>query len=120
MIKKTVVYEDFNGNVRTEELYFNLSKLELTEMQLSIKGGLAETVQAIIETEDKKELLSIFKQLILSAYGIKSEDGLRFVKTQELRDAFASSAAFPELYMEIATDADKASEFVRGIMPKNV
>lgn len=120
MLKKTITYTDYNDNERTEDFYFNISKAELTEMELSTVGGLTELIEKIVNTQDGPKLVKIFKDLVLNAYGEKSADGKRFVKTEEIRNAFAQTEAYSELFMELATDANAASAFINGIMPKDL
>lgn len=117
MLKKTITYTDYNGVERKEDFYFNLSKAEVTEMELSTEGGLAERIQKIVAAQDAPSIIKIFKKLILDAYGEKSPDGKRFVKSKELSDAFAQTEAYSNLFMELAVDAKAASDFVNGIVP---
>lgn len=117
MLKKTITYTDYNGVERKEDFYFNLSKAEVTEMELSTEGGLAERIQKIVAAQDAPSIIKIFKKLILDAYGEKSPDGKRFVKSKELSDAFAQTEAYSNLIMELAVDAKAASDFVNGIVP---
>lgn len=118
MLKKTIEYTDYDGNERTEDFYFNLTKAEITEMELSHDGGLTKLIEKIVAEQDSKRIVEIFKDLILRAYGEKSPDGKRFVKNQELRDAFAQTEAYSDLFMELATDAEAAVAFVNGIIPQ--
>jgi hypothetical protein len=117
MLKKEITYTDYDGNVRTEVFYFNMNKAEITEMEMSEKGGLSEMLKKIIGEKDNKRMIDTFKDLILKAYGVKSADGKVFKKTQELRDEFSQTEAYVELFMELASDADAAATFVRGIIP---
>lgn len=117
MLKKTIKYVDFNGQQQEEDFYFNLTKAELTEMELSFKGGLSEQIKKIVDTEDTTEIVKIFKDLILSSYGVKSEDGKRFIKSQQLREEFSQTNAYSELFIGLAQDAEAASAFVNGIIP---
>ena len=121
MIKKTIIYTDYNGNERTEDAYFNLSKAEIMEMEMSTAGGFAEAIQKIVKAQDSPAIIKIFKELILKAYGEKSADGRRFMKVDgngvPLSIAFSQTEAYSNLFMELATDADAASEFINGIMP---
>lgn len=117
MIKKTMTYTDYNGVSRTEDFYFNLTKAEVMEMEMSTKGGLAETINRIISTQDQPALIKIFKDLIVRAYGVKSPDGKRFIKNDEVIDEFVQTEAFSDLFIELATNADSAAEFVNGIVP---
>ena len=120
MLKKTITYTDFNDVERTEDFYFNLTKAEVMEMEMSTTGGLAEMIQRIVAAQDAPAIIKIFKDLLLKAYGEKSPDGKRFVKSQELRDAFEQTEAYSILFMELATDDKKASEFINGIVPVDV
>jgi hypothetical protein len=120
VLKKTITYENFNGETVSEDFFFHLSKAELVELEMSHKGGLSEALQRIIAAEDNKELIAEFKNLILNAYGKKSEDGRRFIKNQELRDEFVSTEAYSNLFMELVTDTDAAIEFVNGVIPKGL
>lgn len=120
MLKKTITYTDYNGTERTEDFYFNLTKAELMEMEMSTSGGLAETIQRIVSTQDAPAIIKIFKELILTAYGQKSLDGKRFVKNQDIRDEFAQTEAYSQLFMELATDADAAAKFINGIIPSDI
>lgn len=119
MLKKTMTYVDYDGNERTEDFYFNLSKAELTEMELSHNGGLTKMMEKVVATQDSKKIIEIFKDLVLRAYGEKSLDGRRFIKNQELRDSFAQTEAYSDLFVELAFDAEAASAFINGIVPVN-
>lgn len=120
MLKKTVTYVDFNENERTEDHYFNLTEAELTEMELSLNGGLSQLLEKILQENDHKQIIEYFKKIVLMSYGKKSLDGRQFVKSDEIRQEFASTAAYSEIFMELATDADAASAFVNGIMPRKL
>lgn len=117
MLKKTIEYVDFDGKNRKEDFYFNLTKAEVTEMELSTQGGLTKELEKIVAEQDSKKIVESFKNLILKSYGEKSPDGKRFIKNQELTDAFVQTEAYSELFMELATNADMASAFVNGIVP---
>lgn len=117
MRKETITFTDYNGNQRTEDFFFNLSKAEVMEMELSTAGGLAEMINKVVATQDGPQIVKIFKDLVLRAYGEKSADGRRFIKSEELRTAFAQTEAYSELFMKLATNADAAAEFVNGIVP---
>lgn len=117
MIKKTITYTDYNGVERTEDHYFNLSKAELMEWELSATGGFFEMLNKIMAEKDIPSIAKIFKELIFKSYGEKSADGKRFIKSPELSTAFSQTEAYSILYMELATDADAAAKFVNGVMP---
>lgn len=117
MLKKTITYEDFNGETVSEDFYFHLSKAELVEMEMSHEGGLAEALRRIVAAEDGKAIIKEFKEIILSSYGKKSLDGKRFIKNQTQREEFESSEAYSTLFMELVTNTDAATEFINGIVP---
>ena len=120
MLKKTINYTNYNGEQKTKECYFNLSKAEIAEMELEIPGGMAANLRQITEAKDTPSLVKIFKNLILRSYGVKSFDGERFIKNQQVREEFEQSEAYSELFMELATNADSAAEFVNGIIPADL
>lgn len=117
MLKKTITYEDYDGNKRTEDFYFNLSKAEILEMEMGVSGGMTQMLDRIIAEQDSEKIIKTFKEIILKAYGEKSPDGKRFIKSEELSTAFSQTEAFSQLFMELATDADAAAKFVNGIVP---
>lgn len=117
MLKETMTYTDYNGVERTENFYFNLTQAEIMEMEMTTDGGLAERITNIVEAKDAPAIIKIFKELILKAYGEKSADGKRFMKSKEISDAFAQTEAYSQLFMKLATDADAAAKFVNGIVP---
>ena len=120
MLKKVITYTDYDGNERKETFYFNLSKAEIAEMQLSTSGGLTTMIQKIIDEKDNPKIVQLFKDLILKSYGEKSLDGKRFMKSKEISDGFSQTEAYSELFMELASNADAAAEFVNGIVPADV
>lgn len=120
MLKETITYVDYNGNERTEDFYFNLTKAEIMEMEMGTTGGLAEMIKRIVAAQDAPAIIKVFKDLILKAYGEKSADGKRFVKNKEIAESFAQTEAYSQLFMKLATDADAASNFVNGIVPSDI
>ena len=120
MLKKTFTYTDYNGVERTEDHYFNLNKAEVMEMEMSTKGGLAEMIQRIIAAQDAPAIIKVFKDLIRKAYGVKSADGKRFIKSEETWAEFEQTEAYSMLFMELATDADAASKFINAIVPADL
>lgn len=124
MYKKTITYSDYDGVERTEDFFFNLSKAEVLELELSWDGGLEKVLRKIVAAQDQKRIIEMFKMIILKSYGEKSLDGKRFMKEDEnghkLANDFAQTEAYSELFMELATNEQSASEFVNGIIPKNI
>ena len=120
MIKKTITYIDYNGNSRTEDHYFNLSKSEIMKMEMGVSGGLAEMIQRVIAAQDQPALMKIFEDFIHKSYGIKTPDGKGFRKTPEDLEAFIATPAYDELFMELCTNAEAASAFINGIIPADL
>lgn len=120
MLKETIKYTDYNCVERTEDFWFHLSKAELMEWEMGTTGGLTEMIKRIVDAQDAPAIIKIFKELVLKAYGQKSPDGKRFIKSEELATEFSQTEAYSQLFMELATDADKAAAFVNGIMPSDV
>lgn len=118
MIKKTITWVDYDGNKRTEDFYFNLNQAEMVLMEVGEKGGFEKMLKRIIAEEDAKKIIDIFKELVLKAYGQKTPDGRRFVKSKELSKEFEETEAYVQIFMELATDANAASDFVNGIVPQ--
>lgn len=117
MLKETVKYVDYNGNEREEDFYFNLNKAELIEMELGVSGGLTQMIERITKTQDTAEISKVFKEILLKAYGEKSPDGRRFIKSKELSEAFSQTEAYSELFMRLGTDSEYATNFIQKILP---
>lgn len=125
MLKKSITYKDFNDTERTEEFRFNLSKSEITDMELSVEGGLSVKLQAIVNANSTPEIVKLFKEFILNSYGILADDGRSFLKIdpvtgEKYAARFAQTKAFEELYMEMLSNPDMAAAFINGIMPKEI
>lgn len=120
MLKKSITYKNFDDETVTEEFYFNMTKAELVEFELSEQDGLSDTLKAIVDAKDGAKIIDYFKKIILMAYGERGDDGRRFIKSKELASAFSHTEAYSQLFMELATDAEAASAFIAGIMPSDL
>ena len=133
MIKKTVNYEDFDGNKRTEDLYFNLTKFEATEFALDLPDDITnevtkegvdatnmESVSRIVQKLGGKGIIDFIRKLVLKSYGIKSEDGRRFEKSEKISTEFSQTMAFDNLMMELLTNDDEAAKFINGVIPADL
>ena len=120
MLKKKIKYQDLDGNDLVEDFYFNLTKAELAEMELTTKGGFAESLQAIIDTEDGQLIIDTFKDIIRKSFGVRSEDGKRFMKNPKYFEEFSETDAYSVLFMQLVTDAAASSAFIRGIVPQDL
>ena len=120
MIKKTITYKDFDGNSRTDDFYFHMSKPELIEMNFGPEGGMQAYIERIIKADDRGRLLAIFKDLILKSYGEKSLDGIRFIKSSEKSEAFSQTNAYEVLYLELIGNDKAAAEFINNVVPADL
>lgn len=118
MLKKTITYTDYDGLERTEEFRFNLTKAELVDMELTTAGTFSETMKRIIAEKDIIRIAKLFKELLLKSYGVKSDDGKRFVKSQELSEAFSQTEAYSDLYIELLSNPEEAAKFFAEVAPK--
>ncbi|MDO5538996.1 MAG: hypothetical protein Q4F83_02825 [Eubacteriales bacterium] len=117
MLKRTITYPDYNKMKRTEDFYFNITQAELIEMEYTTTGGFSVMIDKLISAVDLPAIIKIMKELILKAYGEKSPDGRRFIKSPELSEAFSQTEAYSQLFMELATNSQAASDFINGILP---
>lgn len=118
MLKETITYVDYNDTERTETHYFDLNEVEAAEMELSVEGGMSKKLEAIAKSEDKAAMFKFFKELVAKSYGIKSEDGRRFIKSERISEEFTQTRAYAKLIMELAQDGDKLAAFFNGVIPK--
>ena len=120
MIKKTVTYTDYNGEQRTETFYFHYTEAEILDTDMSEEGSFADRIQRIIDAKDKTALMKLIKKFVIDAYGVKSEDGKRFMKNDELKTAFLECPAYSDIFMEMVTNDEIAAEFVNGVIPSTM
>lgn len=120
MYKKTITFTDYNGIQRTEDHLFNLSKAELIMMESSVTGGMEQKLRKIVESQDNVAIMEVFKDLIHRSYGKKSDDGRRFIKSDEFATEFEQTEAYSELVVGLLKDPDEAALFVNGIMPPDL
>lgn len=120
MIKRTLTYVDYNGISRTEDHYFNLTKAELLEMELGINGTMSSLLEQIIQEKNIAKIVEHFKKIILKAYGKKSLDGKRFIKSEEITDEFTQTEAYSNLFVELARNDEAAIAFINGLIPQDI
>lgn len=120
MLTQTITYIDYNGDSVTEDHYFNLTMPELIELEMTTSGGYRNMLEKIVNAKNNVMIFKVFKSIIEKAYGIKTPDGKRFMKSKEISDAFLQSEAYVKLFMDVGTNAEKMAAFVNGIMPKEI
>lgn len=116
MVVKVIKYTDFNGNECEDKVYFNLTKAECAKMELAYQGGMSNYIKEVIESGDNAKIVDLFTNLILESYGVKSEDGKRFIKSAKLKEEFEQTAAFSELFVELAMNEAAAEAFVKSVI----
>lgn len=125
MFKQTVNYTDFDGNPQTEILHFNLTKTELMD-NLEFKTKLERVRERIsgverdLTVEEIREILDVVKFLMKASYGIRSEDGKRFIKNEQVWTEFTQTAAYDEAIFTMFKTPEKAVAFMQGIVPKDL
>lgn len=117
MLKKTYTYIDYNGVERTETFYFHFTEAEILDMEMSAEGGFAERVQRIVDAKDQAALMKVIKNFVIDAYGVKSDDGRRFIKNDKVKTEFVECPAFSDIFMDMVTNDELAAEFVNGVIP---
>lgn len=116
MRKETITYTDYNNVTRTEDFFFNLNEAELAALQYGVDGGLKEMLERIVKSNDNKQIMACFHEFIAKSYGEKSPDGRRFVKSEELSEAFMQTEAYNELMLHFMTDANYSAEFINDVL----
>ena len=120
MVTKTISYTDYDGVERTEDFRFNLTKAELTTMFNSVPGGLEKRLDNIIKTKNAPEIMENFRAILKASYGVKSADGRKFMKSEEIFKDFEGTEAYSIIFMELCTDAEAAADFIKGVLPKDL
>lgn len=133
MITKTINYTDFNCEKQTETACFHMSKRELMKLAFEmpdmgvdeddLKGKNPDDldVEAVgakmLETVGPAGLIDFIEKLVLRSYGVKSEDGRRFIKSDELTAEFAQTPAYDEFIMELLNNEQAQAEFISKVIP---
>ena len=132
MIKRTINYVDFDGNNRTEDAYFNMTRTELMEFSFTMPGEVADAVEKhdredpekvatkLMEKMGSSGIFNFVKDLVFKSYGKKSEDGRRFIKSEEMSIEFTQTLAYDEFIIDLFSDDKKATEFINGIIPADL
>ena len=120
MLKKTIKYINYDGVEKEKDFFFNLKKSELVDLQYKTSKGFIAYIEEITNAGDNSELWKAFRYIVLLAYGEKSDDGERFMKSEEISKAFEETEAFSVLIMELIEKDGAASDFVNGIMPSDI
>lgn len=120
MLKRPITYTDFNGEKQTDICYFNLSMTEMMEIEVADEAGIEATIIKMTKEKDKKKLYEMFEKLVLGSYGHKTEDGKRFIKSDQIREEFKQSAAYDALLWELIASEQVVAEFMMAVLPKEL
>ena len=143
MYKQTLTYEDFNGDTVTESHHFNLSKREIKDLFIETPNFVddflsafdtkpvidkktnkpvidPETGEVVVELVDRREAAKAIDYIVDLSYGVKTEDGKRFIKSKELLDTFKTTGFYDELMIQLIIDQELATNFFNGIFPKEI
>jgi hypothetical protein len=120
MLKKSITYTGYDGNDKTDILYFNLNKFEWLELEAYTKGGLIENLQHALDTGNTKKTIDILKKIILSAYGEKDPETGAFEKNDDIAIRFSKTEAFSELFFELAYNAASSKAFFLALIPADL
>ncbi len=140
MFKKSMTFDDLEGNEVTQVFYFNYNKMEIAELlefgciqkyadpnrtytplekQLEILT-LSPEETGLTEAENTRRAYEIFQDLILDAYGVKEADNVTFTKNAALREGWANHVAFVELIFEFIANPQLAATFIESCLPSKM
>lgn len=118
MIKKTVVYENLDGKTESEVVYLNINMIELTELEFVAEKSISDILKEIGETPSMADALKTFKMFLRFAYGVKSPDSKKLLKSDSIWESFENSEPYSALLWEMLNDAPKAVDVIMGILPQ--
>lgn len=130
MIKKTITFKNMDGVEITEDWYFALDADDVAMLELSSHGQLSERLKSVGESleehEDDREglarangaqIMALFRELIMTSVGKRSEDGRRHIKNADLVDDFKQTGSLANFLIDLVNNPTEAAEFINGIMP---
>ena len=124
MIKKTITYEDFNGEKRTKDFYFHMNQVEFAKLNGEVPGGLEKRIQDIIANQDQDAMLRLVDLLVSRSYGERDDEDGGFTKIgkngRPLYEKFVNTSAYDNLIIELIQGEKNIVTFLSGIMPKEV
>jgi hypothetical protein len=120
MLTKAITYVDYNGNKKTKNFYFNLTRTELAKMELTNKAGMLETIKQMINEDDREKIINLFETIVLGSYGEKSADGEEFLKSPEIVAKFTAHPAYDVLFMELISSSKSMSDFINAVVPADI
>lgn len=123
MLKKTITYEDYNGEQRTRDFYFHMNQVEFAKLNGEVPGGLEKRINEIIEDKDNDAMLRMIDLLVTRSYGKFDEDD-EFTKVDRngrpLYEKFVNIDAYDKLIIELVTGENNIVNFLKAILPKDL
>lgn len=142
MLKKTIKFTDFNGKECSEDLYFHISKTTILTssnaiyneimsigLELQERGKFLEDVEendidksdpfnknSQLVADSIRMIARLLDRLVDLAYGIKSEDGSKFIKNQQVREDFKNSAAYDAFVEQLIENQEEMVDFVNQLL----
>lgn len=130
MIKENISWKGHDGNPANKTLYFNLTRFEIAhDMELEVLESrfkkfeeevIRDNVQRQMTPPETREMLDIVQTLIKHSYGVRSADGKRFTKNEEVWTEFVEIGAFDAFIWYLFEDTDRANRFMEGIWPEEL
>lgn len=119
MITREITYTDYNGDEQTEKYYFDLTIPEMLELSFSSAGDIQSTLERLSNSRKVGEIFNIIQTLIFKSVGVKSDDGKRFVKNEEVLNDFKQSRGYEAFLMKMMQDTKYASKFIEQLIPQD-
>lgn len=127
MFSRTFEYKGYDGEMRKETWWFNLSETELYKLELGTVGGVNGMMNRMLREEQPDKIVDMFEKIILTSVGERSADGRRFLKKPrpgmpwgEVAEDFRETPAYDQLFIELVSDGTKVSDFLKGAIPEEL
>lgn len=118
MIKKHIIYHDYDGDTREDDFYFSLNQVQFARINKLFPGGLEAYVEKITKDKNADEMFRVIDILVSEAYG--ERQGAAFIKVapngQKLSDFFVNTEAYDTLLTELLSDENSLINFLTGCL----
>jgi hypothetical protein len=119
MFPRTITWKDpFTQKEVSREFWFGITPAEIAEMKLAHRKDLSEYLDAIIEAQDNRELILLYKALIEEGVGVREE--ARFLKARDYPDVhkdFFATGAYNQLFVDLLQSGDQGVKFLTDMFP---
>lgn len=120
MITKTISYKNYNDLQVTRVFYFNWTIDEIAEWELSTPGGVQNWMDGIVKARSNETVMAIFRKVVGSSIGERTDDGEGFVKSKKARKQFIGSRAYDAMLIEFMENADRFANFFNELLPEGL